>query len=62
MLNQNDLYQLTPQSWDNDYGKVVYDTLVYYLEPGSDRTLLKVKKDNIYNFEKKKRVVRKKSK
>jgi hypothetical protein len=57
-LNEKDLYQLTPQSWDNDYGKVVYDTLIYFLEPGSDRALLKVKKDNIYNFERKKRVVK----
>jgi hypothetical protein len=57
-LNDRDLYQLTPQSWDNDYGKVVYDTLIYLLEPGSDKAVLKVRKDNINNFERKKRVVK----
>ncbi len=56
--NGNNFYQLAPQSWDNNYGKVVYDTLVYFIEPGSDKALLKVKKDNINNFERKTRVVK----
>lgn len=58
VLNDENLYQITALSWDNDYGKIKYDTLVYFMEPGGDKALLKVKKDNIYNFQKKKRVVK----
>ncbi|NOY51464.1 MAG: hypothetical protein GXO88_13000 [Chlorobi bacterium] len=58
ILNDEDLYQITALSWQDDYGKVKYDTLIYYMEPGSDKAVLKVKKDNIYNFQKKKRIVK----
>lgn len=58
IINEESLYQITALSWEDNYGKVKYDTLVYYIEPGGDKTVLKVKKDNIYNFQKKKRVVK----
>lgn len=58
VLNDENLYQITAMTWENDYGKIKYDTLVYFMEPGGDKALLKVKKDNIYNFQKKKRVVK----
>jgi hypothetical protein len=58
VINQDNLYQITALSWENDYGKVKYDTLMYFMEPGGDKALLKVKKDNVYNFQKKKRVVK----
>ena len=58
VLNDKDRYQISATTWQNDYGKVVYDTLIYYIEPKSDKALLKVKKDNIYNFQMKKRVVK----
>ncbi len=56
--NDRDYYQFTPESWNNNYGKVIYDTLIYYVEPGSDRALLKVKKEIVNNFQKNKRVVK----
>ncbi len=56
--NENDYFQFTPDTWNNNYGKVAYDTLVYYVEPGSERALLKVKKEIVNNFQKKKRVVK----
>jgi len=58
VINQDNLYQVTALAWENDYGKVRYDTLVYFLVPGGDKTYLKVKKDNIYKFQKKKRIVK----
>lgn len=58
VLNDKDRYQISATTWQNDYGKVVYDTLIYYIEPKSDKAMLKVKKDNIYNFQMKKRVVK----
>lgn len=58
VINDNNLYQITALLWEKDYGKVNYDTLVYYLVPGGDKTFLKVKKDNIYKFQKEKRIVK----
>lgn len=58
MINEDNLYQITALMWKGEYGKVSYDTLYYYLAPGGDKTFLKVKKDNIYKFQKNKRVVK----
>ncbi|PLX09186.1 MAG: hypothetical protein C0598_11995 [Marinilabiliales bacterium] len=58
MVNDDNLYQITALSWNNEFGKVQYDTLFYHLVPGSDKTYLKVKKDNIYKFQKNKRVLK----
>ncbi len=58
VLNENDLYQISAVSWESNYGKVQYDTLIYYIAPGGDKALLKVSKDNIYNYQKNKRVVK----
>ena len=58
VLNEENIYQITALKWDNNYGKVKYDTLYYYLEPGSDGALLKVKKSDVFNFQKKKRIVK----
>lgn len=58
VLNEENLYQITALSWQDDYGRIKYDTLIYFMEPGGDEALLKVKKDNIYNFQKKKRIVK----
>lgn len=56
--NERSLYQLIPERIDQKNETVVYDTLVYLLEHGSNRALLKVKKNSNFNFEKKKRVVK----
>jgi len=57
-LNTNNYFQLSPEGWNNNSGKVVYDTLIYVIENGSEKALLKVKKDIIYNFQLKKRIVK----
>ncbi len=58
VLNSDDNYQITALEWNSNYGKVKYDTTFYYLVPGSDKALLKVKKEDIFNFQKNKRVVK----
>jgi len=58
VMNSESLYQITALDWNDNYGKIKYDTLYYYLDPGGDEALLKVKKEEIYNFQKKKRVVK----
>ena len=57
-LNGEELYQITALDWENDYGKIKYDTLVYFMKPGGDEALLKVKNDNIYNYQRNKRVLK----
>ncbi len=52
VLNDENQYQISANKWSNDYGKVKYDTLVYYIEPKSSRAVLKVKKTDRYNLQK----------
>lgn len=52
VLNDDNRYQLSALIWSGDYGRVVYDTLVYYIEPSSAKALLKIKKDNSFTFKK----------
>lgn len=56
MVNARTNYQITALEWKDKFGKVNYDTLTYYIAPGGDKTLLKVKKDYIYKIDKKHRV------
>ncbi len=58
VLNDKNRYQISALVWENGYGKIVYDTLVYFIEPKSAKALLKVRKDNRYNFQKKVRKVK----
>ncbi len=58
VLNDKNQYQISADNWKQNYGRVVYDTLIYYIEPKSDKARLTVKKDNIYNFRANKRVVK----
>lgn len=53
VLNEKKRYQITPQVWTDGYGQVAYDTLIYFMEPSSEKAMLLVKKDDIYNFQKK---------
>jgi hypothetical protein len=57
VLNDKKKYQISAQVWSKGFGKIAYDTLVYFIEPSSDKAMLKVKKDDIYNFQKKVRKV-----
>ncbi|MBE0649395.1 MAG: hypothetical protein IH595_01010 [Bacteroidales bacterium] len=50
VLNKNDHYQLSALVWADGYGRVSYDTLVYYVEPKSASAQLMVKKDNSFIF------------
>jgi len=58
VLNEKNLYQISATTWQNNYGKVVYDSLVYYIEPKSDKALLTIRKDNSYNYQLNKRVLK----
>lgn len=56
IVNPKTNYQITALEWKDKFGKVNYDTLTYYIAPGGDKTLLKVRKDYIYKIDKKHRV------
>ncbi len=50
--NSGNEYQISASKWEQGYGKVKYDTLIYYIEPKSSKAILKVIKDNRYNLQK----------
>jgi hypothetical protein len=56
VLNPQKNYQISALEWKDRFGKVTYDSLTYYLKPGSEKALLKVKRDHIYKLDKKERV------
>jgi len=58
VMNGENYYQITALEWEGNYGKIKYDTTYYYLEPGGDEALLKVKKEDVFNFQKKRRIVK----
>jgi len=58
VLDNKNEYQISADKWSNDYGKVKYDTLVYYIEPRSSRAVLKVIKNDRYNLQKNTRRVK----
>lgn len=55
VLNSNNEYQISAEKWNKGYGKVKYDTLTYYISPKSSKAVLKVIKNNNFNFQKKTR-------
>lgn len=57
-MNDNDLYQISADSWKNNYGCISYDTTIYYIIPASSKTVLLVSKEYIMNFEKNRRVLK----
>ncbi len=57
-LNDDDKYQISADSWKNDYGCVYYDTASYFIVPSSSNTLLLVSKEDISNYEKKRRILK----
>ncbi len=58
ILNPDDYFQLSAKTWENNYGKITYDTLDYYILPGGAKALLEVSKENINDFEKRKRTLK----
>ena len=58
ILNPDDYFQLSAKNWQNNYGKITYDTLEYFILPGGAKALLEVSKEDISDFEKRKRTVK----
>lgn len=58
VLNDDKLYQISANSWKNNYGCISYDTTTYFVIPGSSSTLLMVNKEYISNFERNRRVLK----
>lgn len=58
VLNEDKFYQISADSWKNNYGCLNYDTTVYYVIPGSSSTILMVNKEYIENFEENRRVLK----
>ncbi len=56
MRDGKNYYRLSALEWKNRLGKVAYDTTMYFILPGGENALLKVKAEDIYRFEKKERV------
>lgn len=54
--NNKDMYQISAFNWENKYGRISYDTTEYFIAPGGQKALLKVKKEDIFNFKKQERV------
>jgi hypothetical protein len=57
VLNPEKNYQVSATEWKNKFGKVSYDTLTYYIKPGGEKALLKVKKEDIFTYDKQERVI-----
>ncbi len=57
-LNENTKYQISADSWNDDYGCVIYDTTTYFILPSSSKTVLLVSKEYVSNYEKKRRVLK----
>ncbi|MDA3944768.1 MAG: hypothetical protein PF694_14640 [Bacteroidetes bacterium] len=56
VMNPRKNYQISALEWRDRLGKVNYDTLTYYIKPGGEKALLKVKNDKIFKLDKKERV------
>lgn len=56
-LNDDNMYQISADSWKDNYGCISYDTSIYYVIPGSSSTLLMVSKEYISNIEENRRVL-----
>ncbi len=57
-MNEEQMYQISADSWDNNFGCIIYDTTTYFIVPKSSNTLLMLNKEYISNYEKKRRVLK----
>ena len=57
-LNDDNNYQISADSWKDDYGCINYDTTKYFIVPKSSATILMVNKQYITNYEKNRRVLK----
>jgi hypothetical protein len=56
--NEEKKYQISAIEWKDKFGKFSYDTLYYYIKHGGEKAKLKVKKDNIFKYDKQERVIK----
>lgn len=54
--NARDKYQISALEWEGKFGRISYDTTFFFIVPGSEKALLKVKKEDITKFNKQERV------
>lgn len=54
--NARDNYQLSALEWKNGYGRVAYDTTHFFIAPGGEKTLLNVRKEDIFKFKRNERI------
>lgn len=56
--NPDGYYQVTALTWQDNYGKVKYDTTFYYLNASAGKAVLQVEKEYISKYQKQKRVLK----
>jgi hypothetical protein len=49
-------FRISALEWKDKYGKIAYDTTHFFIVPGGEKAVLKVKLEDIYNFNKQERV------
>jgi hypothetical protein len=49
-------FRVSALEWTDKYGKIAYDTTHFFIAPGGEKAVLKVKLEDIYNFKKQERV------
>ena len=54
--DSQDKYRISALEWKNKEGKINYDTTFFYIAPGGERALLKVKLEDIFKFKTEERV------
>ncbi|MBS4059588.1 MAG: hypothetical protein KG029_04260 [Bacteroidetes bacterium] len=56
VLNPKLHYQVSALEWERKYGRISYDTTSYFILPGGEKAMLRVKKEDIFKFDKQERV------
>lgn len=57
-MNSDYKYQISADSWEDNFGCILYDTIQYFIVPSSSNTVLMVNKELVSNYEKKRRVLK----
>ena len=57
-LNGQNKYQISAESWKDNYGSIVYDTITYFIMPSSSNTVLLVSKEYVEKYEHQRRVLK----
>lgn len=54
--NAREKYQISALEWEGKFGRISYDTTFFFIVPGSEKAMLKIKKEDITRFNKQERV------